>query len=414
MRSAHSSLSLIILSLSLFGSLILAFNNCGDYKAVVYQGSAPSELGEDPDRPDDENPQPELPPPPPPTKKQFLYLALNGSNSIEVYSVNSADGKLTMTSRVPVAAGVVPLAIHPNRKFLYAGTSSNRSIAAYSINQTTAALSLDRVVSVGLSPVYIHVDSLAKNLLIPSYSNSAVTVLPLMSDGTLSANTVMQSGFGMNQVISTGVNANSHSAMSSQNSQFVFVANTSANTISQFNFNPNTGQLTPNAAEPQLRAPAGAEPRHVIHHPALDIIYYVNENGDSVSAYSINRNTGRLSLQQTLSTLPAGFNGANNTCADLHITPDAKFLYASNRGHDSLAIFAINQNGQLTALGHQIVTGTPREFEIDQTGRYIYVAGQTVNMLSAYSINRQTGLLTPIERFATNGSPIWVYSLELP
>ena len=154
--------------------------------------------------------------------------------------------------------------------------------------------------------------------------------------------------------------------------------------------------LTPNPTEAEVQSPAGASPRLVVHHPNLNLIYYVNEAGDSVSLYSVNPTTGRLTVGQTITTLPRGVDPSTNTCADLHMSHDRKFLYASNRGHNSLAIFSVAADGRLTAIGHQLVPGIPKSFEIDPTGRYLYVAGLTANKLSSYRIG-SNGLLTPIE-----------------
>lgn len=383
--------------LFLLAFILIGYSNCGDFVAYTpLSQSSTNILAPDPDPL-----PPELPPAP---EKIFLYLALQGTNLIETFSVNLTDGKLTKIGSVATNGSVMPLAIHPNKKYLYAGLDARRSIASYLINPMTGLLTLDKEVPIVIRPVYIHVDAPGKNLITASYSDSQATVLPLLDTGSTANQT--------SDTKATGTN--SHAAISVENSSFVFVTNTTANTISQFSFDSVTGLLTPNSLEPFIQAPPGSGPRHVVKHPSLDILYFVNELSDTVTAYNFDKITGRLTEIETLSTIPNNFNNNNNTCADIHITPDGKYLYASNRGHNSLAIFAVNVNGALTPLGHQLVTGTPREFEIDPTGTFIYVAGLGLNKLTSYLISPTTGLLTEIEMLDTNGGPIWVYSLALP
>ncbi len=382
--------------------LSLAFANCSEFKPAEILTLAS-------DHSDNGQPEPVLVPQPvplpqpTPVTKAVLYLALPDANSIETFSIDLQDGKLKKTSSVSISGEVVPLGIHPNKKILYAGLRTNKSVVSYSINQQDGSLTFLKEVNLGLNPIFVFIDHFAKNILFPSTSENAVAVLPIASDGTLSDKVTDTEPTG----------SRSHSVIGSSDGKFIFVPGLSGNYVSQFVLDPTTGTLTPNPGGAATSSPPGVGPRHVVHHPKKDILYVVNEGGDSVSSYQIDKVTGLLTLGQTVSTIPANYDGVDNNCADIHITSDGKFLYASNRGHDSLAIFTIDGQGTLTNIGYQKVVGTPREFEIDPTGKYIYVGGLFSNKLSTFAIG-PTGLLTSVDIFDTSGSPMWLYSLALP
>jgi 6-phosphogluconolactonase len=158
---------------------------------------------------------------------------------------------------------------------------------------------------------------------------------------------------------------------------------------------------------------AGQGPRHYCYHPTLDCVYFDNEQASSVTAYHLNPATGTLASFQTLSTLPADFEG-QNTCAQIHITPSGKYLYAANRGHDSVACFVVDMaSGRLTGLGQQPSEPIPRTFGIDPQGRYLFAAGQGSGRLAAYRIDAQTGALQPLETYEVGKRPMWVMVLKL-
>ncbi|MGB0767457.1 MAG: lactonase family protein, partial [Phycisphaeraceae bacterium] len=156
--------------------------------------------------------------------------------------------------------------------------------------------------------------------------------------------------------------------------------------------------------------PAG--PRHYAYHPTLGIVYMVNELDSSVSAYQWNRQTGTLQRFQSLTTLPADF-AERNTCADIHVTPNGKFLYASNRGHDSIAAYKLDDQGLMTFIDRFDTEAKPREFAIDLNGQYLYAAGLDSHKLAAYAIDANTGRLTRIGTYDTPEGPIWVEAVEL-
>jgi 6-phosphogluconolactonase len=160
--------------------------------------------------------------------------------------------------------------------------------------------------------------------------------------------------------------------------------------------------------------PKGPEgPRHFCFHPQLPAVYFVNEQGGSVTAYRLDADTGTLTPFQTISTLPDGFDG-QNACAEIRITPSGRFLYASNRGHDSIACFAVAEGtGELSSLGQQPTEKTPRPFTLDPEGRFLLAAGQGSGRLATYRIDAGTGKLVPLETHALGQNPMWVLVLRL-
>ena len=154
------------------------------------------------------------------------------------------------------------------------------------------------------------------------------------------------------------------------------------------------------------------DPGHFCFHPNKPVLYFSNEQGSSVSAYTLQEGGDHpgilVDLQDDLSTLPADFD-ADNTCAQIHIDPQGAFLYVSNRGHDSIAGFAIDEDsGKLSAVGHQLTEPTPRVFNIDGTGNYLFVGGQGSGQLATYRINRESGALSPLTTYAVGENPMWV------
>jgi len=153
-------------------------------------------------------------------------------------------------------------------------------------------------------------------------------------------------------------------------------------------------------------------PRHLAFHQSLNIVYFANEFGSSVTAYRLNQAVGSLSKFQTLSSLPADFAGTN-TGADIHLTPDGRFLYVSNRGHESIAAFSVDTiTGALTSLGQFVTEKTPRSFAVDPSGKFLYAGGQGSGKIAAYRINRQSGQLAHFATYDAGKNPVWILTMQ--
>src|SRR5262249_19705944 len=242
-------------------------------------------------------------------------------------------------------------------------------------------------------------------------------VYPLGADGAV--------GAPPSDSLATAMGA--HAIQTDPSNQFAFVPHiarfndnvleplresTGPNAIWQLRFDAQTGHLTPNAplrVEPATRL----GPRHYCFHPTLPVVYFSNEQGCSVTAYRLDPATGTLTAVQTRATLPEGFT-ARNPCSQIHLTASGQFLYVGNRGHNSLAGFAVDAvTGQLTALGHVATEAVPSPFGLDPAGQFVFAAGTATGRLASYRINSETGALTPLETYAVGQRPAAVLVTRL-
>jgi 6-phosphogluconolactonase len=200
---------------------------------------------------------------------------------------------------------------------------------------------------------------------------------------------------------------NPHSLLTDASDRFVYIPNMGGNLVQQFNFDKETGALNPMRL-PAVTAAAGDGPRHLVFHPIKPWLFVVNETGSTVTSYRHDPLHGGITAIERYTTLPADFKGKNTT-ADIHVTADGKFLYASNRGHDSIASYAIEENtGKLRPLGQTPTEKTPRAFEIDPSGNFLIAAGQSSHQVAVYRVDRKGGGLTPLKVYPTGKSPAWV------
>jgi 6-phosphogluconolactonase len=236
-------------------------------------------------------------------------------------------------------------------------------------------------VPAGADPSYLATDRSGRYLLTAYYQAGKVTVHAVGKDGTLGEQPL--------QTVATAEKA--HAIVPDPSNRFVFVPHTGPNAIFQFTFDPDTGKLTTNTPA-RLEAPPGTGPRHLVFHPSKALAYVDNEQGGSVSAYALDTKVGTLSPLHTVSTLPKDFRAAN-ACAEIKIHPSGKFLYASKRGHDSIACFALDDDGRLRALGQTPTEKTPRSFDLVPSGTFLFAAGEGSGKVVSYRIDAKTGEL---------------------
>jgi 6-phosphogluconolactonase len=193
----------------------------------------------------------------------------------------------------------------------------------------------------------------------------------------------------------------------------VFVPHTAPNTIFQFTLDAKTGTLTP-AKVPQLRTGERTGPRHLVFHPTKPLAYVINEQGSSVTLCSLDDKAGTLAPIQTVPTIPANFR-TDNATAEIKVHPSGRFLYGSNRGHDSLAVFALDADaGKLTGLGQEPTERIPRSFDLDPSGQYLYAAGESSGKLACYRVDPRTGQLSRFATLEVGKRPWWVLAVPLP
>jgi len=308
------------------------------------------------------------------------------------------------------------LAVDPTGHFLYAvnsisnfnGTKSG-AVSAFAIDATTNKLTpLNQQSSGGTGPCHLVVDQSGRNVLVANYSSGSVEVISIHPDGTLGepSSFVQHHGSSVNPKRQQGPHA--HSIYLDAANQFAMTADLGLDKLLVYRFDAVKGRLSPNVP-PSVAVAPGSGPRHMAFHPNGRFAYVINEMGSTVTAFQYQSPAGVLETSQTITTLPKDFQGENTT-AEIAIHPNGRFLYGSNRGHDSIAIFAVDSaTGRLTLLGHQSTQGkTPRNFGIDPTGTFLLAANQGSDNVVVLQIDAQTGMLVPTGHSIAISSPVCV------
>jgi 6-phosphogluconolactonase len=338
------------------------------------------------------------------------------SKGIYIFRMDGATGMLTPAGFGPETSNPSFLAIHPNHRFLYAvnevdnfnGTKAG-GVTAFSIEPKSGALALlNQQSSRGTGPCYIATDREGKNVLVANYGGGSVAVLPVGADGRLGEATAFVQHQGSSADRSRQEGPHAHSINLDAANRYAFAADLGLDKILVYRFDPARGSLAPNDPPFASVAPKSG-PRHFAFHPNGRYAYVINEMASTVTAFSYDARHGALKDLQTLSTLPQGFSG-NNSTAEVRVSPDGHFLYGSNRGHNSIAIFAINpESGTLTPAGHVSSGGkTPRNFSIDPSGTFLLAAHQDSDTIVVFRIDPQTGGLTPTGQTLSVPKPVCV------
>jgi 6-phosphogluconolactonase len=336
------------------------------------------------------------------------------SEGIYLYRLNLSSGQLTHISTTSNVKDPSYLTIAPNRRRLYAvnevedfGGKKSGALSAFDIDQQTGSLRLlNQQPSLGGAPCYVIVDQTGRFVLVANYLGGNVAVLPILRDGSLGEATELKqdSGSSINAERQEGPHA--HCIVLDPANRLAYACDLGTDKIMIYKFDARRGKLIP-ARTPWVQAKPGDGPRHLTFHPRADFAYVINELHATVTAYARDRVQGSLKELQTIATLPSDFTGAN-TSADIHISPDGRFLYCSNRGHDSVAAFQIEQrSGKLSFIAHQSTGGkTPRNFAIDPTGAFLLVANQNSDSIVSFRLDPETGRLTETGHVAEVPSPV--------
>lgn len=321
-------------------------------------------------------------------------------DGIFVYRMNLATGALTLLSKAGGPPNPSYLAVTSSGNYLLAVSEWGQpgvGVSSYAIDAKKGTLALINSRPVGSDgPAYVTVDPLSKWVVTANYSGGSVTVLPLGDDGRLGEYTALVKHSGAGPVQGRQEAPHAHSALILGN-RMVLAADLGIDKVMLYDLDYNNGTLTPSSI-PSIDMKPGSGPRHMVYSTEGNILYVVNELSSTLSVFQ--NNAGTFKELQTVSLLPADYQG-KNTSADVHIASFGEYydeyLYASNRGHDSLAIFSIDQNtGRLTLVGHQPTEGkTPRNFAIDPTGNFLLVANQDSGTIVTFRIDRSNGRLSP-------------------
>jgi 6-phosphogluconolactonase len=308
------------------------------------------------------------------------------------------------------------LAVHPGRRFLYAVNEvpqfegqKTGSVSAFALDATTGALQpLNQKPSGGDGPCHLVVDDAGKNVLVANYGAGTVAVLPLEQDGRLRdpSTVIRHEGSGPNRQRQEGPHA--HGIYLDRANRYAFVPDLGLDKVMIYRFDGSAGTLTPNEP-PSVSVDPGAGPRHFAFHPSGRFAYVINELTRTVTAFTYDAGRGSLREVQTVSTLPSDAPQEGST-AEIQTHRSGKFVYGSNRGHDSIASFSVDsKTGRLTPTGHEKTQGkTPRNFAIDPTGRYLLAANQGSDTVVVFSIDPSSGKLSPTGTTVPVPTPVCV------
>jgi 6-phosphogluconolactonase (cycloisomerase 2 family) len=331
-----------------------------------------------------------------------------GSKGIYLYRFDAASGELQAVGVAAELGNPTFLAIHPQRRFLYAvGEARGGSVNAFAITPKTGELTfLNRQSSRGAGPCHVSVDRTGRFVLVANYLSASVAILPIRDDGSVGEATDMVQHPGPISDRQQPGSPHAHSITLSPDNRFALVADLGLDRVIVYRLDLAAGRLLPNDP-PWAALKTGAGPRHLDFHPTRPFVYVINELDSTMTAFVWNAPTGALQALQTASTLPADFRG-NNTCADVHVSPSGRFLYGSNRGHDSIAIFAVNESdGAFSLIGHEPTQGKcPRNFAIDPTRAWLLAANQDSDSIVVFRIDPVTGRLSPTGQAAAVSMPV--------
>jgi 6-phosphogluconolactonase len=337
-----------------------------------------------------------------------LYVCLQDEDKIVAFGIDAETGQLTRQAEVPAPDGPSVLAISLDRRTLYVGHRTRPAISSFRIDQNSGGLTSLGTVPQEHAPTFLAPDRTGRYLLCAYYQGGGAAVHPLGAEGAVGTPSL---GW-----LATATGA--HAIATDRSNKFAFVPhiarlndnvleppkdNPGPNVIMQFRFDAQTGRLTPNSPF-RVEQTERLGPRHYCFHPTQDVVYFSNEQGCSVTGYRLDRATGTLSAPQTVTTLPSGVT-ARNTCSQIHLTPSGRFLYVGNRGHNSIAGFAVDTTGRLTAIGQVSTEAVPSAFSLNPAGRFLFAAGSASGRLASYQVNGETGALTALTTYVVGQRP---------
>ena len=359
----------------------------------------------------------------PAARDYLVYVGTNVSgeqdSTIFLYRLSPATGVLTRVSAQRGGASPTYLTMSASRRFLYAVSETQTfrgarsgGVSTFAVAPRTGALTLlGQQPSGGGAPCYVSLDRTGKAALVANYVGGSVSLLPVAADGQLAPPTAtdQHQGSGPHQ---NQDRPHAHCLLPDPANAFAFAVDLGTDQVIGYRLEANQGRLT-RLPEPAFVSKPGAGPRHLTFHPNGKRAYLINELNSTITALAYDGTTGRFQELQTVSALPPGYTGPNS-CADVHVAPNGLFLYASNRGHNSIAVFAIDtSSGILVPIQHVDTQGkTPRNFTLDPSGRLLLVANQNSNTIVSFRVDPQTGQLAPTGHTAQVPTPMFLQVVE--
>ena len=332
-----------------------------------------------------------------------LFVSLTGDESIMLFDLDGETGAPTLRATSSAHGPTGPLFLHPDKDKLLAAHVGSTTLASFNLDRSSGALSLISKVDTGIStPAQSITDRAGRFLFTAYYGGGGLTVHRLGEDGSIGE---------LVQRIDTGIKA--HCFQLDASERFAFVPHVCpTNKTCQFRLDIESGQLTPN--EPAEVAPPddNTGPRHLCFSNDGDTAYIVNEQGNTVTAHRFDEEEGTLTIFQHLDSLPPGADRSGHT-AHIEMHPNSKWVYASNRGHDSIVGFNVDSDGSLSPFGHFPVPSSPRSFNVDPSGRFLYCAGESAGRLVVFRVDPESGGLERMDEFDVGKSPFWVMTAQL-
>src|SRR5215510_3810700 len=344
----------------------------------------------------------------------LLYVGTytNGkSEGIYIYRMNLAGGELKRAATVKGVPNPSFLAIDPKRRFLYAANESGEfagrkggGVTAYAIDRKTGDLrKLNEQHSPGV-PCHVSVHPTGRFVFAANYGGGSVVIYPVLAGGRLgdASDVAQHTGKGGDPKRQDAPHA--HCILPDAEGRHLFAPDLGIDKVMIYRIDMKRGKFIPNGF---AATKAGAGPRHFDFHPSGKFAYVINELDSTLTAFTYDKTKGALTESQTVSTLPPDFNGTS-FCADVHVHPSGRFVYGSNRGHDSVVVFAIDQStGKLSLIAHESTQGKwPRNFGVDPTGAFLLAANQNTDNVVAFRIDQQTGKLTATGQTTEIPSPV--------
>ncbi|WP_274364247.1 lactonase family protein [Paenibacillus thermotolerans] len=323
---------------------------------------------------------------------------------IVLMSLESSNGEMKAVSSVSGIDNPSFLTYDPERSIVYSvSETEDGQVYAYKLDRETGEFSfLNKRTTDGAYPC--HILQSGDILIVANYGGGSISVYPIMEDGTVGemSDHHRYSGTGARPDRQEAPHA--HSVFSDRRGRYFYVSDLGLDTIHIYEIDRTTNKLLPAG---ECRLTPGAGPRHMAFHSVEPFAFCINELDSSISAFRVDEETGALASVGTVSTLPDGFAGAN-TCADIHISPCGQFLYGSNRGHDSVAIYRIDlETGSLTPAGHESVRGrSPRNFVISSDGQFLLAANQDSGNIAVFRVTGDTGRLESVEENRSVAKPV--------
>jgi len=359
-------------------------------------------------------------------------LPPGNGRGIHLFRVDRQTGAMDPAGTYDLGTSPSCLAVNDAGTRLYSANETDRvgeekhgSVSAFAVNPKTGQLELlNTVASGGAGPTYVSIHPSGKFLLVANYFGGSVSVLPIARDGQLGTASDVQVDVGKigptraknappgSFAFSGHDRTHAHMIQADPSGKFVFHVDLGLDKIYIWKFNAVRGKLTPNNPA-TVSLPPGDGPRHFHFHPNGKWFYSIQEEGSTIVLFDYDASNGTLKERQTISTLPPGFAGSN-FCSEILVSADGKFVYAGNRLHDSIGIFAIGGDGELKFVGEEWTRGNyPRSFTFDPTGEFLYCCNQRADSVAVFNVDRSTGGLNFTGHYAPVGNPSHIVFLDL-